>query len=170
MEEKALEYKCNNRKYEYRKVLSKDEYSFAAETYLISGAEIYDNNLYIFIDGLVGTTVYSDCMLVLNDFGYIPNDSDADCDSIWKGNCSPYMSFREFLFDGCEIDVIDYHEDDKTLHFLGNGYRYLDGSSFYSHMIFSFSKLELFWNAEYDYMTGERVCGQEKYFPELLDD
>lgn len=161
--------KCNERKYEYRKELSKDEYTFLAETYLIFGAEIYDNDLYIFINALVGDTVYSDCMLVLRSFCYIPFKAE-NTDSICKANCSPFMSFREFLCDGCEADVIEYNEDENTLHIYGNGYINLDGASFYAHMIFSFSRLELFWNAEYDYMTGKKVCGKEKYIPDLSDD
>lgn len=155
-------HKCTKRKYEYKKELSKDEYGFLAETYSIFDAEIYDNDLYIFIDVLVGNKVYSDCMLVLRSFRYIPFKNE-DADNICKENCTPYMSFREFLCDGCEADVIEYHEDEKALHIYGNGYSNLDGASLYAHMIFTFSRLELFWNAEYDYMTGKKVRGREKY-------
>lgn len=156
------------RGYNYYKEMLPDEYScIAAESYNIVGAEIHDSDLFIFLDCLVGDIVYSDCMLVIEEYKYLPQNHShnrSEADPKWQiiENRSLFMTFREFLIDGCGMDELNYDEKKHAIQIFGNGHHEIEGSSVFCDIRIEFRRIKLFWNAEYDYFSGKKLAGAER--------
>ena len=167
---RVLKSKGITREYRYHKEMLSEEYScIAAESYNISGAEVHDSDLFVYVDSLVGDTVYSDCMLVIEGYRFLPQNhlhNYLEVEPEWRTveNRSLFMTFREFLTDGCEMDEFNFDEETRTIQILGNGHYETEGSSVFCNIRLGFTKIKLFWNAEYDYFSGEKRVGAERYF------
>lgn len=158
------------KEYRYHKKMLLNEYScIAAESYNIAGAEVHGADLFIFVDSIVGDTVYSDCMMVIEGYRYLPQNhfhNHLEVGPEWHNieNKSLFMSFREFLSDGCEMDEFNFDEKTSTIQILGNGHYEIKEASVFCNIRLGFTGIKLFWNAEYDYYTSEKLAGAERYF------
>lgn len=161
--------------YKYsRKNIAKDNIKFeklATDT-TIKKVELIENNLYLYMNSFESFfepfvdagECYSDCLLIIKNVFLSPlyyekiysNTSQKHFDEL-KVNLkyrSLYMSYKEFLNDGCDDTNIYFR--DGNLIVVGYG-KDCNNSSLWANFYFEFDNLDFYCNEIYDYMSSKTI-------------
>ena len=87
-------------------------------------------------------------------------DRDSE-DRIFIGESKLHIDGKIELIIYSEPKNMKYDEENHTIQILGKGHHEAKASSVFCNIQLEFSRIKLFWNAEYDYYSGEKLVGTE---------